>query len=269
MARARVPRAQHAGRRLVNGAASVGSIGTPFDPDRMHAAYAVDVIDGGRPADAAFCRVNMVASLDGAATLGGRSGALGDHEDQRLLSVLRSHADVVLVGAGTVEAEGYGGAAVVDADAAWRTARGREPQPRFAVVSSRLGLGPRHPFFADAVARPIVVTTERAPADRRDALGGVADVIVAGADRVDLGAALAELAARGMPSVLSEGGPRLYGALAEADLVDEACLTLAPTIVAGDAPRVASSAREVARRMRLVHAIPGERMLFLRYARGG
>jgi riboflavin biosynthesis pyrimidine reductase len=253
----------------VSGAASVGSERGGFDADRMHAAYAVDVVDAGGRAAAAFCRVNMVTSLDGAATLGGRSGALGDHEDQRLMSVLRSHADVVLVGAGTVEAEGYGGAAVVEADAAWRTARGRSPQPRFAVVSSRLGLGPRHPFFADAVARPLVVTSERAPSDRRDALAQVADVIVAGTDRVDLRSALGELAARGMPSVLCEGGPGLYGALAEADLVDEACLTLSPVIVAGDAPRIASSAREVARRMRVVHAIPGERMLFLRTARAG
>jgi riboflavin biosynthesis pyrimidine reductase len=253
----------------VNGAASIGPIGDAFDPDRMHAAYALDVVDAGVRAGGAFCRVNMVTSLDGASTLGGRSGALGDREDQRLMSVLRSHADVVLVGAGTVEAEGYGGAAVVEADAAWRIARGREPQPRFAVVSSRLGLGARHPFFADAVARPIVVTSERAPADRRRALAEVAEVIVAGTDRVDLRAALAELAARGMPSVLSEGGPGLYGALAEADLVDEACLTLSPVIVAGDAPRIASSAREVARRTRLVHAIAGERMLFLRYARAG
>ena len=238
-----------------------------FDPDRMHAAYAVDVVDAGGRADAAFCRVNMISSLDGAATLRGRSGTLGDDQDQRLMSVLRSHADVVLVGSGTVAAEGYGGAAVADADAAWRTARGRDPQPRFAVVSSRLTLEPRHPFFAEAVARPLVVTSASAPRSRREALAGVADVVIAGEARVDLAAALAELAARGLRSVLSEGGPGLFGALAEADLVDDACVTLSPLLVAGDASRIAASAREVAHRMRLVHAIPGDRMLFLRYAR--
>jgi riboflavin-specific deaminase-like protein len=238
-----------------------------FDPDRLHAAYAVDVVDAGGRADASFCRVNMISSLDGAATLRGRSGTLGDDQDQRLMSVLRSHADVVLVGSGTVAAEGYGGAAVADADAAWRTARGRDAQPRFAVVSSRLQLEPRHPFFAEAVARPIVVTSESASRTRRDALAEVADVVTAGGDRVDLAAALAELAARGLRSVLSEGGPGLFGALAEADLVDEACVTLSPMLVAGDAPRIAASAREIAHRMRLVHAIPGDRMLFLRYAR--
>lgn len=238
----------------------------PFDADRMHAAYAVDVVDSGEGSDAVFCRVNMVESLDGAATLGGRSGGLGDPEDQRLMSVLRSHADVVLVGSGTVRAEGYGGAAVVEADAAWRAARGRDPQPRFALVSSRLEFAPGHPFFADAPARPIVVTSAAAPADARTALAGVADVIVAGDSRVDLAEAMAELGRRGMRSVLSEGGPGLLGALLESDLVDELCVTLSPILVGGAGPRISHSAEERPRSMRLVHAIAGERMLFLRYA---
>ncbi|MBM7505520.1 pyrimidine reductase family protein [Agromyces aurantiacus] len=245
----------------------IAGSGAAFDADRMHAAYAVDVVDAGARAEAAFCRVNMISSLDGAATLGGRSGTLGDAQDQRLMSVLRSHADVVLVGSGTVAAEGYGGAAVAEPDAAWRTARGRDPQPRFAVVSSRLAFEPSDPFFAEALTRPIVVTNARAPRERRDALSGVADVVIAGDERVDLRAALDALAARGLRSVLSEGGPGLFGALAEADLVDEACVTVSPTLVAGDAPRIASSAHEVARSLRLVHAIAGERMLFVRYAR--
>ncbi|WP_353816397.1 pyrimidine reductase family protein [Agromyces sp. SYSU T00266] len=240
----------------------------PFDADRMHAAYAVDVVDSGGGPDAVFCRVNMVESLDGAATIGGRSGGLGDAEDQRLMSVLRSHADVVLVGSGTVRAEGYGGAAVVEADAAWRAARGREPQPRFAVVSSRLDLEPTHPFFVESTTRPIVVTGEAAPPDRRDALARVADVIVAGGRRVHLAEAMAELGRRGLRSILSEGGPGLLGALAESDLVDELCVTLSPVLVGGTAPRISRSAEERPRGMRLVHAIPGERMLFLRYARG-
>ena len=244
-----------------------------FDVDRMHAAYAVGVVDSGARTDAsgrplaAFCRVNMVTSLDGASTLGGRSGALGDRQDQRLMSVLRSHADVVLVGSGTVETEGYGGAAVDDADAAWRVSRGMPPQPRFAVVSSRLGIGPRHPFFTEAVVWPLVVTTEDSPPERRAALAEVADVIVAGAERVDLPDALRELARRGLPSVLCEGGPGLLGALIGADLVDELCLSLSPTLVGGGAGRIATSAAEHPRGMGLAHAIEGERMLFLRYVR--
>ena len=232
-----------------------------FDPDRMRDAYAV-------PAAGPWLRVNFVSSLDGAATLGGRSGGLGDAEDQRLMSVIRGAADLVLVGSGTVLAEGYGGAAVEPADAAWRVAQGMPPQPRFGVVSSRLGLGPEHPFFSEQVARPVVVTSESAPEADRAALADVADVVVCGVERVDLVRMVVDLAATGLRSVLCEGGPGLFGALIAADLVDEFCLTLSPKLVGGAAARVAASAAEHPRGMRLAHAIEGERMLFLRYVRG-
>ena len=63
------------------------------------AAYAME-----RPA----LRVNFVASADGAATLDGRSGGLGNANDQHILGLLRQLADVLVVGAGTLRAEGYG-----------------------------------------------------------------------------------------------------------------------------------------------------------------
>jgi riboflavin biosynthesis pyrimidine reductase len=171
------------------------------------------------------------------------------------------------VGAGTVRVEGYGGVRVDEADAAWRREQGLTGQPRVAVVSSRLDLSPGHPFFARAVVRPIVVTRASAPTDRRAALAEVADVLVCGDDAVDLGAMIAALAELGLPQVLCEGGPHLFGSLIEADLVDELCLSLSPMLVAGEAGRIARGAPEVERRMRLVHAIPAGDLLLLRYAR--
>ena len=55
-----------------------------------------------------WVRANMVASLDGAATLLGRSGGLSSEADQQVFAMLRAITDVILVGAGTVRAEGYG-----------------------------------------------------------------------------------------------------------------------------------------------------------------
>ena len=214
-------------------------------------------------------RMNFVMSLDGAVTVDGRSGGLGDPSDRLAMQVLRALADVVLVGAGTVRAEGYGGMRVDDEDAAWRRSHGLASQPRIAVVSSRLDLLPEHPFFARATERPIVVTHEAAPADRRDALAEVADVIACGRDAVDVDVMVHALAERGMPQVLCEGGPHLFGALVEADCVDELCLSLSPMIVGGDAGRMVRGASELRRRMRLVHAIPVGDLLLLRYARAG
>ncbi|MFB9310825.1 riboflavin biosynthesis pyrimidine reductase [Agromyces hippuratus] len=213
-------------------------------------------------------RMNFVASLDGAATLEGRSGGLGDASDRLAMQVLRTLADVVLVGAGTVRVEGYGGVAVSEADAAWRAAHGLAEQPRLAVVSSSLALDPESAFFTAAVTRPIVVTHAQAPAAQRAALEPVADVIVVGEQAVDVRAMLDVLAERGFRQVLSEGGPHLFGSLLEADLVDELCLSLSPMLVAGDAGRIVRGAPELERRMRLVHAIPAGDLLLLRYARG-
>ena len=225
---------------------------TDVDRDALLDAYAL----GDRTVPRV--RMNFVMSLDGAVTLQGRSGGLGDENDRLAMQVLRTLADVVLVGAGTVRVEGYGGLRVGEADAAWRRSHGMAAQPRVAVVSSRLDLGPEHPFFARALERPILVTHAGAPADRREALAEVADV----REMVDA------LADAGLPQVLCEGGPHLFGALIEADRVDELCLSLSPTLVAGAAGRIVRGAPEVERSMRLVHAIPAGDLLLLRYARG-
>lgn len=237
--------------------------------DELIAAYAVP--DRAVPR----VRMNFVMSLDGAVTIDGRSGGLGDPSDRLAMQVLRTLADVVLVGAGTVRVEGYGGVRVGEVDAAWRLEHGRAPQPRLAVVSAALDLDPQHPFFAKAVERPIVVTHAAAPADRRAALSAVADVLVcgdggAGAEgdgSVDLEAMLASLVDLGIGRVLCEGGPRLFGALMNADLVDELCLSLSPMLVGGTAGRISRGAAEMERSMHLVHAIPAGDLLLLRYSR--
>lgn len=231
------------------------------DRDTLAAAYAVAHRAAPR------VRMNFVMSLDGSVTLDGRSGGLGDEADRLAMGVLRAQADVVLVGAGTVRTEGYGGVRVGAEGVAWRRAHGLPDQPRIAVVSSALELPAMHPFFAEAVTRPIVVTHAAAPADHRAELERVADVVVAGDEAVDPAAMLAALAEAGLPQVLCEGGPRLFGSLLDAGVVDELCLSLSPTLVGGDAGRIVRGAAEAERRMRLVHAIPAGDLLLLRYAR--
>ncbi|MEJ3403820.1 pyrimidine reductase family protein [Rathayibacter sp. YIM 133350] len=217
-----------------------------LDRDELLRRYAL--ADRGTP----HVRVNFVASLDGSATIEGRSGGLGNADDQRLLGVLRELGDVVLVGAGTVRAEGYGGVHVP-----------------LALVSSSLDLPASHPFFADAPSPRFVITHAAAPAALRAELSKVAEVIVCGERTVDLRLAIAALAERGMPKVLCEGGPRLFGDLIANDLVDEFCLSLSAMLVGGEGRRIAEGTDGVHQRMRLAASIPTEQMLFLRYVRRG
>jgi riboflavin biosynthesis pyrimidine reductase len=212
-------------------------------------------------------RVNFISSLDGAATLGGVSGGLNNADDKLVFDTLRLLSDVLLVGAGTVRIEGYGGIRLDDDAVAWRVEHGLPPQPTVAVVSARLELPPTHPVFLDPATRPIVVTHAAAPRDRREELSAVADVLVCGMTTVDVGLLPAALAERGLPQILCEGGPGLLGSFLAADRVDEYCLTLSPVLEGGVSGRVARGAVQVARRMTLLHAFASGDMLFLRYGR--
>nr|WP_274637453.1 pyrimidine reductase family protein [Microbacterium bovistercoris] len=228
----------------------------------LFAGYALD--DRATPR----VRMNFVSSADGAVTLDGRSGPLGGQTDRALMEVLRAMADVVLVGAGTVRVEGYGGVAPQPEDAAWRRAHGLSPVPRLAIVSGRLDLSPAAAVFTEASARPLVITRAASPTARREALAEVADVIVCGDATVDLSLMVAALADRGMPQILSEGGPHLFGSLLDADVVDELCLTLAPHVVGGGAGRIAQGAAEGDRALGLRSILrDDDGFVFLRYAR--
>ncbi|HSP52888.1 MAG TPA: pyrimidine reductase family protein [Cryobacterium sp.] len=232
-----------------------------LDRDELVIRYRVP--DRTRP----HLRVNFIASLDGAATRAGVSGGLGNADDKLVFDTLRMLADVIVVGAGTVRAEGYGGIRLSPADAAWRVGHGLPAQPPVAVVSSRLDLDPNHPLFTDAAVRPLVVTHAGSPLRRRAELAAVADVLICGEDAVDPRRLRAELVRRGLTQMLCEGGPTLFGAMIEADCVDELCLTLSPVLEGGPAGRISAGAAAVTRAMSLLHALTAGDMLFLRYAR--
>ncbi len=189
---------------------------------------------GPRHADRRVVRANMIASLDGGATLNGRSGGLGNAADEHLFALLRDLADVVLVGAGTVRAEGYGGIRFPPE----RTARrlrwgfGAEPPPIAVVTGRGLDLGSL--LFVDTITPPIVITTEQGAGTVPDGVR----VIVAGTDRIDLAVAIDALARSGLRRIHCEGGPALLAALAAGGLLDEYCLTIAPLMLGSRAAPV-------------------------------
>jgi riboflavin biosynthesis pyrimidine reductase len=189
-----------------------------------------------------WLRANMVASADGAASLGGASAGLSSPADRHVFGLLRTVADVILVGAATARAERY---APVRPRELWRHLRdGRAPTPPIAVVSARLDLDPASRLLANSPphARTIVITGGSSPAGRRAELAKYADVIVAGDEAVDLKAAAAALAGRGYPRMLAEGGPHLLAQLLAADLLDELCLTIGPLMTGPGAGRIVAGA---------------------------
>jgi riboflavin biosynthesis pyrimidine reductase len=227
---------------------------------------------GGPPAR--WLRANMVASLDGAATVDGRSGGLSGAADEQVFAMLRSHADVILVGAGTARAERYGPVRPESEGLRWAFLRdGRPPSAPIAVVTRALDLDTTSPLFTEAPphARTIVITTESAPADRRAAAARTAEVIMAGEASVDLKAAVDALAERGHPRISCEGGPHLLAQLAGAGLLDELCLTMSPLLAGPDADRIITGGLPMrgggTQPFTLAHVLADEGFLICRYLR--
>jgi riboflavin-specific deaminase-like protein len=227
-------------------------------------AYA---IPPGAPADRPFVRCNMISTLDGAVTINGRSGMIGGPADRRVFQILRSWADVILVGAGTARAESYGPARLDDVLRTARADRGQSPVPPIAVVTRSANLDWSSAFFTRAEARPIVFTIDEIDVDTRRRGEQVADVVVAGSSQVEPQQALAYLHQAGHRSVLLEGGPGLNAELVQAALIDELCLTLAPRLVGGPGPRVlAGEQMAEPLELDLVHLLEEDGFLFARLA---
>jgi riboflavin-specific deaminase-like protein len=189
---------------------------------------------GDRP----FVYLNMVATADGRATRAGRTSTLGSEADTLLLTELRTLADAVLVGTGTVRGEGYG-RLVRNAERIARRARaGLDATPLAVLISRSFELPWEAELFA-AADQPLVLytgadaTTTTVPDDV------AAPVEVVLLDDPGPAAVLADLRGRGVRSLLCEGGPTLNRALLAAGVVDELFLTLAPLLTGEpDAPRI-------------------------------
>jgi riboflavin-specific deaminase-like protein len=183
-------------------------------------------LDANRP----FVYVNMISTVDGRSGIDGSSAALGDDADLQRLLDLRTDADAVLIGTGTLRAEGYARLVRSEERRARRLRAGRAEDP-LAVTLSRSFDVPWDVGLFQAPAQPILVYTGP---EAGEPPAVPAPVEVVRLEVPSLTAVLADLRARGVRTLLSEGGPTLLGALFAAGLVDELYLTIAP-VVTGDA----------------------------------
>ena len=166
-----------------------------------------------------YVRLNMITSLTGAAAgADGTSETLTNRIDRAVLGEIRRDADVVLVGAQSVRAEGY----VVPRNA------------RLAIVTSsgrltghRLSLQPGSDPGRVLLVCPVAVADDLA---EQATPFGAEIVPVAGGSHLEPGAILDALRARGLTRVVCEGGPSLAGQFAAAGVIDEYCITVAPVI---------------------------------------
>src|SRR5205814_750199 len=92
------------------------------------------------PAYRPYLFVNFVATVDGRAALDGRTQALGSEADLDMLLSLRAAADAVLIGSGTLRAEGYARLVRSPQRRAAREAAGLTSDPVAVLISRSLDL---------------------------------------------------------------------------------------------------------------------------------
>lgn len=166
-------------------------------------------------------------TLDGRlATATGASQWIGGGESVRYAHQLRAEHDAIMVGVGTVLAD--------NPRLTVRHVAGRDPLR--VVVDSALRTPTVAAVLADgAAAGTLLAVTPRAPAERvaaAQALGATVLQLPADEDgRVNLGALAQALAARGVRSVMVEGGAALITALLRARLADRVAVCVTPSIM--------------------------------------
>ena len=201
------------------------------------AAAAEDLLREARmgdsaPADRPYLFMNFVESADGRATREGSSRELGSDADLQMLLALRTVADAVLVGPGTIRVEGYGRLCGEERRER-RAAAGQAPDPSLVTFSRRFDV-PWDASLFEAAEQPVLIYTA-VPGEVPDVAAPVEVVVL---EPYSSAAALADLRSRGVRALLSEGGPTLFRGLLGDGLVDELFLTLSPELVGGEERRL-------------------------------
>ncbi|SEA10491.1 2,5-diamino-6-(ribosylamino)-4(3H)-pyrimidinone 5'-phosphate reductase [Haloplanus vescus] len=185
--------------------------------------------------------VNAATSVDGKlSTRERRQVRISGEADFDRVDRLRAAADAVLVGVGTVLADDPHLGVKAEQRRVERLRNGRPANPARVVADSRARTPPDATCLNDD-AETYLLVSAAAPEDRVERLREAgATVIEAGAERVDLAAALADLEAEGVARLLAEGGGELIYSLFEAGLVDELSVFVGSLVIGGrDAPTLA------------------------------
>ena len=219
--------------------------------------------------------INMVSTLDGKASVGGRASPIGSGTDRAIMRNLRCAVDAVLVGAGTVRAEELN-LCVPQALADKRKSNGRPEQPFGIVLAGSRDLPLHRKLFSSNPNLVVLAgaSTPHATLEHASRLG-VRVLKSNQPGRLQLQEILALLTEHlGVNSLLVEGGPTVNASFLSAGAADELFLTLSPKILATAADHPEPSivvpfsheAQTLGLNLTSVHCSPGESELYLRYS---
>jgi riboflavin-specific deaminase-like protein len=218
--------------------------------------------------DRPYTVTNFVITLDGRATLGGRSGPIGSETDTAMMAGLRARVDALMIGAGTMRVERYGRIVGDPHQRARRERIGLPHDPLAVLVSNSLDLPWDAGLFTCGQGRVLIFTGEDPDAPGTSAPPPTATPVRVERHRgaVDLVEAMRFLRQeRGVRALVCEGGPHLHAQLLAEGLVDELFVTHAPKLAGGGGPTLAAGLPEAERPVELVWLLEEQGELFGRY----
>ncbi|MGI8460993.1 MAG: RibD family protein [Solirubrobacterales bacterium] len=224
----------------------------------------IDSLDfvSGAAEERPYLVTNFALTVDGRATISGRSGAIGTETDTAMLVGLRTRVDAVMIGAGTMRVERYG-RIVNDPDKrAQRERDGLPHDPLMVLVSARLDLPWDAELFTCGAGRVLVFTASEAePPETATSV-----IVERHVGAVDLVEAMRYLRQEcGIRGLLCEGGPHLHAGLLAKGLVDELFVTRAAKLAGGSGPGLAEGMPANVRELELAWLLADGAELFARY----
>jgi 5-amino-6-(5-phosphoribosylamino)uracil reductase len=156
-----------------------------------------------------------------------------DAADQAHLEYQVSLADLILVGAGTIRAEGATFTIRNPELLAARAVRGQSPQPITCVVSRSLELSVDLPFFSQDVQRWVFTTRASMERNQQPTLPSLAKLVNLGDTDLNWDQAYTFLEKQGIRKVVALGGGDLTATLLKAGRIDDLWLTIWPVIYGG------------------------------------
>ena len=209
--------------------------------------------------------INIVQSADAKTAIEGKASGLGTDVDRSVMRTLRSRADAVMVGGGTVRAERL--SLSLDAEDS-------RPVPRAVILTNTGDLPLESNLVRDHRQDVLVLLSDSADKGVEGRLGRLAEIRRVPATRsgaIDVANALEIMKSEyGIDILLCEGGPALNQALISANLADELFITVAPLLVGANTSEEqrtfpsAQSGDPIPLRLISSHAVGEE--LFLRYS---
>ncbi len=213
--------------------------------------------------DRPLAAMNFVATLDGRATIEGRSGPIGSDADSAMLAGLRCRFDAVMIGAGTMRVERYRRLVSKDESRRRREAAGLGPEPLMVLISGRLDLPWDASLFTDGGRVLIFTASETDPPETAAELE-----VVRHEGAVNLREAMRHLRQElGIRALLSEGGPHIHEQMQADGLVDDLFLTIAPKLSGGEGPRILEGPLPGVVDFELAWLLEEDGELFARYRR--